>query len=338
MTISPAEIASIGRRLAFWEVAEYVSEALVGIGCFGEYVAEYAKWPASWTEEQKRRLGRRSLILLIIGIGSGILSLIQTNALSGHVIGSLGEQAQDAGKKIELATGSSDTALKNSRQAIAASKVAMAQSGKAQGAASNAFALARGARQEADSFEKDIVTAKKQAAEAESHLAEALRRAAEATAALDRLKSPRSLSNIPELTATLAPFKDTEYTFSGVSSDQEALQLLKSVDDVLQKAGWKRGKSLGGFPAINVFGRDDPYAVPVALNNGIRISVDWSEGLHALQSVPVDKLPTPVKAAVVLNFALSSNLFPPEDLEHPFPVDVIKGESKTVRIAIGKKP
>jgi hypothetical protein len=338
MTLSPPEVASIARRLVFWEVAEYVSEALVGLGCFGEYVAEYAKWPASWTEDQKRRLGRGSLVLLICGIVFGIVSLIQTNALSGQVIGSLGEQVKEAGKKVELATDSIDTALRNSEQAKSASEIAKGESTKAQGAASNALALAGGARQEADSFERDIVAAKKQAAEAEAHLAEALRRAAEATVALNRLKSPRSLTNIAELTVTLAQFKDTEYTFSAVSSDQEALQLLKSVDAVLRQAGWKRGKPILWAPAINVFGPEDPYSVPVALNNGVRVSVDWPEGLPALQSIPVDKLPTLVKAAVTLNFALFSNLDPPEDLEHPFPVDIGKGESKTVRIAIGKKP
>jgi H+/Cl- antiporter ClcA len=81
MILTPSEVALLARKASFWEFAEYISEALVGIGCFGEYIAEYAKWPAKWTEEQKHRLGRRSLILLIIGIGAGLLSLIQTNAL-----------------------------------------------------------------------------------------------------------------------------------------------------------------------------------------------------------------------------------------------------------------
>jgi hypothetical protein len=213
---------------------------------------------------------------------------------------------------------------------------ASASANKAEGAASNALGLAQGARQEADSFEKDIVSAKKQAANAESHLAEALRRAAEATAEIDRLKSPRSLTNIPKLISALVEFKDTEYTFSSVFEDEESINLLKSVDDVLQRAGWKRGKPLGGFPSINVFGKDNPFSVPLALTNGIRISVESPEELSVLRSMPFNSLPMPARAARSLYFSLHSSLSPPE--EHPTLVNMVKGNSKTVSISIGKKP
>ncbi len=336
ITLPPSEVASVARRLAFWEIAEYVSEGLVGIACFGEYVAEYTKWPASWNEEQKRRLGRRSLILLIMGIGFSIIALIQTNALSGQVIGSLGQQAEDASKKAETAIGSLNRALSDSQQALVASNNAVSRSNKADEAASNALGLARGARQEADSFEHDIVAAKKQATEAESHLADAMQRAATATAALERLTSPRTLINTQQLVATLTTYKDTEYTFSRVSADQEAVQLLQSVDAVLQQAGWKRGKPLRWAEAISVFGPDDPYSVPVGLDIGVRVSVDWPEGLTPLQSLPIDKLPPLVRAAVALNLALSANVSPAERTQSM--VDIQKGGSKTVRIAVGKKP
>jgi hypothetical protein len=232
------------------------------------------------------------------------------------------------------AKASADGAAKAASQANSSAQ-------QAQGAASNALALARGARQEADSFEKDIVSAKKQAADAESHLAEALRRATEATAELDRLKSPRTLTNVPKLVSTLSEFKGTEYTFSAVWADEESVLLLRSINDVLQRAGWKRGKALGGFPAINVFGNDEPFSVPEALNSGIRISVDSPEDISVLKSLPPDKLPMPVRAAVALDIALSSSLSPREDIEHPYLVNLVnvgKAESKTVRISIGKKP
>lgn len=156
-----------------------------------------------------------------------------------------------------------------------------------------------------------------------------------ATAALDRIKSPRSLVQLPKLIATLTVFKDTEYTFSAVFADGESLSLLKSIDDVLQRSGWKRVRPPDGFPAINIFGNDPPFAVPVALTDGVRISADSREETAALRSVNVDRLPPPVKASVSLYFALASNMFPPE--EHPTPVNLIKGESKVVRISVGKK-
>jgi hypothetical protein len=336
ITLPPSELASVARSLVFREIAEYVSEGLVGIACFGEYVAEYAKWPASWNEEQKRRLGRRSLILLIVGIGFSIIALIRTNALSGQVIGSLGQQAEDANRKAETAISSLNRALSDSQQALVASSNAVSQSNKADEAASSALGLAKGARKEADSFEHDIVAAKTQATEAESHLADAMQRAASATSALERLTSPRTLINSQQLVATLTTYKDTEYTFSAVYSDQESLQLLKNVDDVLKQAGWKRGMALSGYPAISVFGTNDPYSAPAALSNGIRISVDWPEGLNPLQSLPIDKLPQLIRAAVALNLTLSANLSPAEKTQSM--VDIEKGDSKTIRIAVGKKP
>jgi len=45
MILTPTEVALRAKKALFWELAEYVSEALVGIGCLGEYIAEYSKWP-----------------------------------------------------------------------------------------------------------------------------------------------------------------------------------------------------------------------------------------------------------------------------------------------------
>jgi hypothetical protein len=332
IAILTSEVSSVARKLAFWEYAEYISESVVVLACFGEYVAEYTKWPARWTDEQRHHLGRRSLIFLILGIGLSLYALIQTNALSGQVIGTLGQQAADAQTKAETAISSLSQALSDSREAVKSSSNALSQANTAQQSASSALDLAKGAHKEADSFERDIVSAKKQAAEAESHLADAQERAANATKALERLTSPRGLQNLKQLVATLETFKGTEYTFSAVYSDQESLQLLAQINDVLKKAGWNRGKPVGGFPAINVFGTSDPYAVPAALNNGIQITVEWPEEVP--QSL--EQLPPLVRAAVILNKALSGNLTPAE--KSPSLVNVEKGDSKTIRIAVGKKP
>src|ERR1035437_2659560 len=79
MILTPSDVASSSRWLSFWEVIEYASEAVVFLGCVGEFIAEYTKWR---TEEYRHALGRRSLVFLTLGIGIGLLSLIQTNALS----------------------------------------------------------------------------------------------------------------------------------------------------------------------------------------------------------------------------------------------------------------
>jgi hypothetical protein len=336
MSLTPSEVASLTNTLSHWELAEYISCGLVAVACIGEFIGEFTDWFTGGAKEKKDRLAKFSTLLLIASLAFELVCLVRTNQISGKVIGSLDEKAEEASKKSERAITDADSATDKARTAKDESDNAKAEAGKAKDLASKAESLAHGARQEADSFEKDIVSAKEQAASAESHLAEALQRATEATAALDRLKSPRLLTNIPGLISTLAAFKDTEYTFSSVFADEESLQLLKSVDHVLQQAGWKRTNPPRGFPAISVFGRDDPFAVPAALTNGIHISVDWPEDLSALQQLPLDKLPMLVRAAVCLNIALSSGLSSPE--EHPHLVDTVKGESKEVRISIGKKP
>jgi hypothetical protein len=112
--------------------------------------------------------------------------------------------------------------------------------------------------------------------------------------------------------------------------------LLISLDSVLQSAGWKRGKPIQGFPSIMVFGKDNPYSVPVALTDGIRISVQSSIDLSTLRVIPERFLPVPAGAAKSLYVSLLSSLRPTE--ENPARINVEKGESKTVSISIGKKP
>jgi hypothetical protein len=114
MILNSSDVVSISSWLSFWEFAEYASEAAVGLGCVGEYIAEYTKWR---TEDDRHILGRRSLILLILGIGFGLVSLIQTNALSGRVIESLGQQAARAAEKVQIASKVSDSAFKKAESA-----------------------------------------------------------------------------------------------------------------------------------------------------------------------------------------------------------------------------
>lgn len=177
MLFSTPDVASAAKWSAVWESCEYASEALVFFGCVGEYIAEYTDWR---TEEIRHSLGRRSLILLILGLGTGLFSLIKTNALAGQIIGSLGEQVQTAGEKAQRASEALGTAISKAAQAETASTSALSNSREAQTSASSALTIAGSARREADSFEKDIVSAKQQASAAESHLADALREATNA--------------------------------------------------------------------------------------------------------------------------------------------------------------
>jgi hypothetical protein len=336
MTFTSSDISSLATALSRWELAEYCSAALVAVGCVGEYVANFTNWLTGGVREHKERLEKRSTLLLISALSLELICLVRTNALSGALIGSLNEEAGEADNKAKVALTHAGTALARSGVAEDASQRALDESGNATASASKASVLAEGARREADSFEKDIASAKTQATDAESHLGEALRRAADATAELNRLKTPRSLTNIPELVSTLEAFKDTEYTFSAVFQDEESINLLRVIDKALQDAGWKRAKQSGGFPAINVFGRDVDFSVSVSLSTGLKISVDAPESLTTLQALPRNELPSPLKAAVALNQILFANLSPPQYGIHQ--IDVQSGTSGVIRIAVGKKP
>lgn len=206
----------------------------------------------------------------------------------------------------------------------------------ASGAASNAVSIASTARKEADSFEATIVSAKNQAADAESHLADALKQVTEAQAALLRIKSPRVLTRIPELEAELAAYKGTEYTFSSVFQDEESINLLKSVDAMLQAAGWKRVKAPKGFPAIDIYGKDADLVVTSSLINGVKVHVESPIALKGLQATAVDKLPAQVRAGIALDNGLINCVSPPPDALMTS-LDVEPGTTTTVFIDIGKK-
>ncbi len=202
--------------------------------------------------------------------------------------------------------------------------------------ASNAHDLATGARKEADKFASDITSAKTQAAKAESDLADALRQVVDARAELNRVKSPRSLVNIPDFVTGLRSFPGTEYTFVGVYSDEESIMLLRSIDTSLSSGGWTRIRPPHGYPSINIYGKDD-FSVPSVLTNGISISVESPDGPSPqLLAMTVNQLPPYLKATGALYLGLSTHLDPRE--EKPKLVNVLKGTSQVVSISVGKKP
>jgi hypothetical protein len=297
------------------------------IGIFGEY-GKLPKRLFTWSTAT-------FATLVMVAIAGEFFGDAGVFVFSRHLQKLEGADIQTLSQKSEVALANANDADNQAKSAVALLDTARRDSDVAKQSAGRAQTLARQARKEADSFENDILTAKEHAASAESHLADALKQAADATAELQRLEASRSVINTSGLVSALEPFKNTEYTFVSVFADEESIQLLRSIDDVLQRAGWKRMKPPRGFPAINVFGLDQDYAVTSSLTTGLKISVDSTESLTALQSLPLDKMPQLVRAAITLNLNLSANLSPQQKTDA---VDVQSGKSSTIRITVGKKP
>ncbi|MGB7231911.1 MAG: hypothetical protein WBD19_09570 [Candidatus Acidiferrum sp.] len=252
MILTPSNVASLSTSLSRWEIAEYVFAGLVTLACAGEYIADFTTLITGGCEERRKRLAKISTLLLIVSLSLELICLAKTNSLSGMLIGSLSERAEEADEKARRAITDSSTALSQAKDALDKAGAAQGSIGKAedeankaQASASNASTLARGARQEADSFERDIVAAKKQATDAESHLAEALRRAAEATAELNRLKSPRQLSRdqVNTLVANLSPYASTAFSIIIETNDfdrgSEQMVFGQQLTSILEAAKWK---------------------------------------------------------------------------------------------------
>lgn len=228
----------------------------------------------------------------------------------------LSKEAGDAAQSAQIAHDEADSVKVVADGAKTDAGGALARAGGAQ-------ASARQARQQADTAEK--------------HLADALKQAADTQAEINRLKSPRSLTNIPEMVKSLSNFKGTEYTFLEVAPEQEATDLLKSLDGTLQQAGWKRGAQASGFPSLNIYG-DGTLSVPVSLKNGVHVTVQSETDFEILAKLPEPMMPSYIRAGVALLKLLALHLTP----EHvPSTVEVEKESGSphaTVFIIIGKKP
>jgi hypothetical protein len=214
-------------------------------------------------------------------------------------------------------------------------------SDKAKASASIAMTVATGAHKEADTFEADIKVAKQQATEAESHLKDAMDLAAEAQAELKRVTSPRTLSQLSKLSADLKQFKGTEYVFSGVVFDKEAIDFLLQIDDLLASSGWKRGPSLGGFPEVNPRGKSEPnFSVPESLSIGVQIRVGSLLGHAFLNSMSRALWPKQVSAASELNEIIFGGTFPTSRRATDKPTVFVDPDQKSeeILIDVGRKP
>jgi hypothetical protein len=112
MILPDSQMASLKSALDWWEWFGYISTGIVGIGCIGEFVAEFTSLPKS--DQSKHKLARLSLMILILGIGGELLSAVRTSNLSGELIANIEERAADAERK---AAEANDRASVNEKEA-----------------------------------------------------------------------------------------------------------------------------------------------------------------------------------------------------------------------------
>jgi hypothetical protein len=247
-------------------------------------------------------------------------------------------QADVDATKIELAKQQTKTEEARSLAKGFESKIAEsdARAKTAEAQVATAMAASEEASAKAELFRRDIARANESAAKAEAQVASAKAEAANANLQVARLKLPRSLSDVPSLILSLVAFKGTKYTFTGVGPDEDSIMLLRTIDDALQKAGWERTLT-PGFPGINVYGTlPNNFAVPNAILDGIRIEVERPDAPLDLNKQIID-FPPLVQCAVALNFAIFSRLSPPESSVLPRIVSVVKGQSESIKISVGRK-
>lgn len=226
----------------------------------------------------------------------------------------------------------------SANSAAMASSLSNTFSDRAVAASSNSLTLAKGARKEADSFNAEIKTAKEQAADAESHLAEALKKAADAKRELELLKTPRTLTDTTGLVSALTPLKGTKYMFFGLFGDEESADLLSQIDGILQRAGWERAGPSNPLPlALNVSVGNVSFLVTERFDTGVKVTVESKEAVASLRSLPWDKLPPSMQAAISLRRNLVPRIFPPQKGIGDG-IEVLSGDEPVVLITVGKKP
>jgi hypothetical protein len=156
---------------------------------------------------------------------------------------------------------------------------------------------------------------------------------------LARLKAPRSINNREGLISALLPLSGTEFTFGSVFGDEESFRFLEQLDQVFAAAGWRRIKKTAatlGITAVTITGKDD--VVDLNTKTGVRVEVEATETLEALRALPIDKLPSHIRLAIVLNGILLLHVSPQETLPAVPVVNVVSGSSIVIRVLVGKKP
>ncbi|HXM08678.1 MAG TPA: hypothetical protein VN946_01875 [Terriglobales bacterium] len=263
----------------------------------------------------------------------------RNDALSEQVIVSLDAKSQEASRN-------ASSALAKSSEAATKADTAETKSGKAITESSTAMTIASGARREADSFESKIDDARKTASEAKSQITDAFNQATAATEELNRLKIPRSLTNISPFLTAMKSFPGTEFSFSGVFGDQESRDLASAISVALQDAGWKPVLPPYAFSIGPPHFKIDnfPYEVQLGISTGIGVEIETEKTPEELNVLPMSLKPPQATAAFALKEALGKSIRPPQDGLATGPLGILadpnfrKPEFKSVLIEVGKKP
>jgi hypothetical protein len=154
MIFTASDVASVSKSLGRWEIAEYIFEGLVIVACAGELIADLGR--KYLTGARRDRIERWSTILLVAALSMELICLVQTNKLSGSVIGSLGDKAAEADRQAGTAIADSATALAKGNEATTTAGRSVDKSNEAGTAASGAQTLARNARKEVERLQTDL--------------------------------------------------------------------------------------------------------------------------------------------------------------------------------------
>jgi hypothetical protein len=237
----------------------------------------------------------------------------RNDTLSGAVITSLDAKANDASSKAAKAVGDSGIALGQAKDAETKSSDAITSAG-------DATILARGAR-------SDVASAQQQEEELRAEL--------------ERLRTPRSLSDVSQLISALAPYQGTKYLYEAVGTTPEALDLLRAIDSALQQAGWVRDETPFVVIGLHPFADDPKFGVPVSFVTGVHVGITLpnTEDKATLNLLWPSQSPEAIKKASFLLSHLRLHIVP--STAHAFgnEINVSKGPvSNTVRITVGDKP
>jgi hypothetical protein len=283
---------------------------MVALACAGEYISDFTDWSTGGEEKRKRRLSKRSTLLLVVALLFELFALVRTNRISGELTGSIGEQAKVASDRAERALNDSNSAVTKSTnattlagQATTASKRAADEARKAEGAASNAQDLSRSAskqavslREETSALGVDIKQAKLAAADLSKQLAET--EEAVRSRNLDQQKFASELRTIAPVPVRIETISDFEARRAGLVI-KSALALVWPKDDISFVIRTDPASDVKFFlPGVSVTDTCGPTAHfaswkrCVDTEKAVMQALDDS-GIHSEQMAPTDESEIP---------------------------------------------
>lgn len=317
MTLTASEVASLSSSLSRWEFAEYVFAGLVTLACAGEYVANFTDWLTCGIDEKKKRLEKRSTLLLVASLVFELICLVKTNQISGTLIGSLAERAEQANEKSDRAIINSDSAITKAQSAEDKSQQADLQADKATGQI------------------KVVEKRAQRLAKEERAIEQAENKLADAQQGLDRRVNPRWRNLIidgEKIRDLLKGNATSDFEILYAPQDTEAYTTAMMLSSLLVNSGWK---SLGIRPVED---RDKVPAIsspnmPAEMNAGAAFNVGFGIGIN-VRSCPYPPFGHEKDCA---GYALEEALLRGVGMSGPITFDK-RLPADLVRIVIGKKP